>query len=129
MRRPLLTLVSLALFSLSAWAGQDEDSTIWVSDMKGAADSGWVVSIPAGNSDYFSVSHAVIPGKGDSEQLVDGLPVSGISVSIADFGSERWLHDASHSLLFGELVLPNHHKLKTLGEETLEWRTWGLSAW
>lgn len=87
MRKTFFGLAILALVVVPAFAGHNEDSTIWVSDVRNHMDSGWVVSIPSGSSDWFSVGHPVVAGKGDSEALVDGLPVTGLSVSTADFGS------------------------------------------
>jgi hypothetical protein len=78
--------LTLAQASLAV-AGNVGDSTIWVTDLKGAIDSGWVVSFPTGSSDFFSVAHNVVPGLGNSEDVVDGLPVTGIALSVNDFGS------------------------------------------
>src|SRR5262245_10084176 len=75
--------LTLAQASL-ALAGNPGDSTIWVTDLKGAIDGGGVFALPV---DYFSVAHNVVPGLGNSEDVVAGLPVSGIAVSVTDFSS------------------------------------------
>ncbi|MFN8549685.1 MAG: hypothetical protein U0527_17375, partial [Candidatus Eisenbacteria bacterium] len=69
--------------------GHDGDSSISITDVQREIKQGLVVQIPTGSSDYFNVAHAVQPGIGNSDEVVDGLPVTGISVSVADFGSGR----------------------------------------
>src|SRR5262245_29893061 len=87
MQRSALTLsLSLTLTPL-ALAGHDGDSTIWVTNLHDAIDTAWVISFPTFSSDYFSNAHAVVAGSGDSEHVADGLPITGISVSVADFYS------------------------------------------
>jgi hypothetical protein len=79
-------VLSLVLPPL-ALGGHDGESTIWVTNVHGAIDSAWVVSVPGGSSDYFSSRYAVLPGTGNAEDVVDGLPITGIALSVADFGS------------------------------------------
>jgi hypothetical protein len=87
MKRTSIALALSLVLSPLVLARNDGDSTIWVTSLKGAIDSGWVVSVPGGSSDYFNTAHTVLPGLGNSEQLVDGLPITGLAVSVADFGS------------------------------------------
>lgn len=87
MKRAVLALGFLLLGVTRLLASGDAASAVWVTDVHGAMDSGWGVSFPAGPSDFFSVGHDVIAGSGNSEELVDGLPVNGLAVSIADFGT------------------------------------------
>src|SRR5262245_40793394 len=84
MRELCLVFCFLVFTSMSASAGDSEDSNIWVTALKGTIDSGWVVNFPSGSSDFFSVTLDVIPGIGNSENLADGLSVSGLSVSVID---------------------------------------------
>jgi hypothetical protein len=70
-------------------AGDVEDSTIWVTDLQGAIDSAWVVASPTGSSDYFSVAHHVASGNPNGADLTEALPIVGVAVSVADFGSGR----------------------------------------
>src|SRR5215510_10621479 len=70
-------------------AGDVEASTIWVTDLQGAIDSGWVITVPTGSSDYFSVAHHVAPGNSNGADLAEALPIVGVAVSVADFGSGR----------------------------------------
>jgi hypothetical protein len=85
--------VSSLLLSCLAWqpalAGDVEDSTIWVTNVLGRVDSAWAVSDPTGPSDYFSVAHHVEPGNANVAVLAEALPIVGVSVSVADFGSGR----------------------------------------
>src|SRR5262245_35005513 len=60
-------------------------STIWVTDLTGDIDTGWVVTFPNGASDYFNVSHEVVAGVPNSEEVVDGLNLTGLSLSLFDF--------------------------------------------
>src|SRR5262249_8571376 len=85
-RRTLIIACSLAVTPL-VFAGHEGDSTIWVTDLKGEIDSAWVPMFLGGPSDFFNTAHTVLPGLGNSEDLVDGLPITGIAVSVADFGT------------------------------------------
>src|SRR5262245_11633081 len=83
----------LLLLTCVAWqpatAGDVEDSTLWVTDVEGAIDSAWVVAYPTGPSDYFSVAHHVVPGNANVADIAEALPIVGVAVSVADFGSGR----------------------------------------
>src|SRR5262245_36727217 len=87
MRHAVLGLVLSLVLPPLARGGHDGESTIWVTNVHGGIDSAWVVSVPGGSSDYFSSRYAVVPGTGNAEDVVDGLPITGIALSVADFGS------------------------------------------
>src|SRR5262245_22674420 len=72
-----------------ALARGDAESTIWVTNVDGTIDGGWVVGFPTGSSDFFSNRYTVVPGSGNSESVVDGLPITGIALSVADYQSGR----------------------------------------
>jgi hypothetical protein len=87
--RAFFGLATLAIAVAPAFAGHNADSTIWVTDTRGPCDSGWVVVFPTGTSDYYGVSHNVVAGIPDSEDVAQGMPLTGVSVSVADFASGR----------------------------------------
>src|SRR5262245_2141846 len=82
-------LALLLTLSPTVLAGHDGESTLWVTDLQGAIDSGWIVSVPTGPSDYFNTAHKVVPGLDNSEQIVDGLPITGLALAVSDFGSSN----------------------------------------
>lgn len=77
MRKFLFVLACLGLLILPVYAGDSAASTQNVTNTDGNCDSGWVVSIPAGSSDYFNTRF----------DNVGGRPVNGVSLASADFGS------------------------------------------
>src|SRR5262245_57778624 len=88
MQRWLLCVLAVTVLGSRVVAAQDTDSILWVSSSRFLdINSGWVVQLPAGPSDFLSVPYPVQGGSGNSEQLVDGLPITGVAVSVADFGS------------------------------------------
>src|SRR5262245_18591602 len=95
--KSLLLLPTLLLLSVSgARAGDTEDNTIWITDVNQVIpgnysdiDSGWLVEIPPGFDDYFAVCFNVALGLVNTEDVAEGMPITGIGVSIyMDPGTE-----------------------------------------
>lgn len=87
MKRAFLGLATLSIAVAPAFAGHNADSTLWVTDVGALIDSGWVVGFPTGSSDYFNVGHNVVAGIGNTEDVADGLPLTGVAIAVTDFGS------------------------------------------
>jgi hypothetical protein len=83
MRKVLFAAACLGLLVLPAYAGDSAASTANLTNTDGNADSGWVVSNPAGSSDYFNTRYDNGPGHGS----IVGFSVVGVSLASADFGS------------------------------------------
>src|SRR5262245_8606041 len=81
-----LAVSSALLFSPGARARTGEESVLWVTDTDGTMESAWLVNVPAGSSDFFSVAHDVVTAQ-QTEELCASLPITAISLSVADFGS------------------------------------------
>jgi hypothetical protein len=79
-----LSFVVPAILEPRARAG--EESVLWITDTDGTIESGWVVSLPSGSSDYFSVAHDVVTAP-QTEELCASLPITAMSISVADFGA------------------------------------------
>ncbi|MFO0985026.1 MAG: hypothetical protein U1E76_25405 [Planctomycetota bacterium] len=88
-RMPWLIFASVVGTGTSALAGGNAPSTIWSATKKNVTDSGWIVSNPTGSADFFDTTYRVTAGNGNVERatVAQGLPVSGVAVSVADFGS------------------------------------------
>ncbi|MFO0983591.1 MAG: hypothetical protein U1E76_17995 [Planctomycetota bacterium] len=91
MRAPLYPLVVCIVMAIAtARAGQTELDTIWITDVNqnigvgnySDMNSCWSVQVPTGTADYFSVCFKVAPGIPNLPNVVDGLPVTGIAVSL-----------------------------------------------
>ena len=82
--RILIVVTMWSILIAGARAGDTEDNTMWItqvyhnppnySDING----GWVVSIPPNSGDYFAVCFPVVPGIGNTGDVADGLPITGI---------------------------------------------------
>lgn len=85
----LIVGVGLA-FAPIARPGQTEADTIWITGVNQNISVGnysdmnscWTVQVPTGSSDFFSVCFKVAPGIPNLPNVVDGLPVTGIAVSL-----------------------------------------------
>lgn len=86
----LLILFALVLAAATARAGDTENNTIWITEVNQNISVGnysdinscWVVQNPTGSSDFFAVCFKVVPGIGNTDDVADGLPVTGIGVSL-----------------------------------------------
>src|SRR5262245_25244314 len=90
----IVLLAAVTTTASSAFAGHNADSTIWSGPKGGLCDSAWVVTFPTGPSDYFDQTFTVNPGSSVALNTENGdlngvLPFTGVSVSVADFGSGR----------------------------------------
>jgi hypothetical protein len=84
-----LGLATLAIAATTAF-GQTKESTIWSNPKGGLIDGGWVVQFPTGSSDWFDTTYTVLPNSGINTEdgVIAGLlPIKGIAISVADFGS------------------------------------------
>ncbi|MFO0981964.1 MAG: hypothetical protein U1E76_09515 [Planctomycetota bacterium] len=91
MRFPWVGLASLAL-AVPVLANDTVDSAIYATTTTRRPNSGWVVQFPTGSEDYFNAVFDVIAGSGNADGqnvVADGLPITSIAVSVADFGSGR----------------------------------------
>src|SRR5262249_21683164 len=88
--RQLLVSLAAVMLAAAAASAQSESSTIWSSTAEGAIDSGWVVISPTGPSDYFSVAYAAVTALNVENGTVSkAMPIKGVGVSVADFGTTQ----------------------------------------
>jgi len=74
----------------TAFAGGSEDDTIWITQINqnisvgnySDVNSCWFVQLPTGSSDFFSLCFKVAPGIPNVSTVADGLPVTGIGLSM-----------------------------------------------
>lgn len=92
MRRAFFGFATLAIAAIPAFAQVGAtDSVLWSDAKGGLVDGGWVVQFPTASSDYFDATFTVSAGLDNTENgnVRDLLPMTGVSVSVTDFGSGR----------------------------------------
>ncbi len=88
--RSQLATFGILLLSATVHASPCQDSVIWVTEVNQNIGAGnyadmnscWVVQNPTGPSDFFSVCFKVVPGIPNTEDVAEGLPVTGMSVNL-----------------------------------------------
>jgi hypothetical protein len=89
MRIAVLSAI-IAMVAAASGMGQSENATIWSNLIKGKPDSGWVVQIPTASSDYFSCGYDVVATLNvESATVSKSMPIRGVGVSVADFGTTQ----------------------------------------
>ncbi|MFO0982378.1 MAG: hypothetical protein U1E76_11685 [Planctomycetota bacterium] len=92
MLRSSLALAALAMLAARVLANDTVDSAIYSTTTQRRPNTGWVVQFPTGTQDYFNAVFDVVAGSGNLQgqnSVADGLPITSIALSVADFGSGR----------------------------------------